>query len=127
MKHLEHTLETYVYSHCNMCNIPIYFCNIKMKHLQHLDETSEILKTYSCNMSFAWTRHADAEVDGGGAWTLLCDSGTGNSLAGAASHKSRPPRLLTRASVMEARRFGGSGCSERAGRREQAAWWRLAR
>ena len=28
MKHLEHTLETYVYSHYNMCNIPIYFRNI---------------------------------------------------------------------------------------------------
>jgi hypothetical protein len=35
MKHLEQTLETYVYSHRNMCNIMIYFCNIKMKHLQH--------------------------------------------------------------------------------------------
>ena len=33
MKHLEHILETYVYSHCNMCNISIYFCSIKMKHL----------------------------------------------------------------------------------------------
>ena len=52
MKHLEHTLETYVYSHCNMCNVPIYFCNIKMKHLQHLDKTSETLKTYACNMGF---------------------------------------------------------------------------
>jgi hypothetical protein len=55
MKHLEHTLETYVYSHCNMCNVPIYFCNIKMKHLQHPDETSETLETYSYNMGFAWT------------------------------------------------------------------------
>jgi hypothetical protein len=33
MKHLEHTLETYVYSHYNMCNIPIYFCNIDIQHL----------------------------------------------------------------------------------------------
>ena len=55
MKHLEHTLETYMYSHFNMCNVPIYFCNIKMKHLQHIDETSETLETYSCNMGFAWT------------------------------------------------------------------------
>ena len=52
MKHLEHTLETYVYSHCNMCNIPIYFCSIKMKHLQHPDETSETHETYLCNMGF---------------------------------------------------------------------------
>jgi hypothetical protein len=49
MKHLEHMLATYMYNHCNMCNITIYFCNIHMKHLQH---TSETLKTYSCNMCF---------------------------------------------------------------------------
>jgi hypothetical protein len=29
-KHLEHTLKTYMYSHYNICNIPIYFCNINM-------------------------------------------------------------------------------------------------
>jgi alpha-N-acetylglucosamine transferase len=34
IKHSEHTLETYVYNHSNMCNILIYFCNIKMKHSQ---------------------------------------------------------------------------------------------
>ena len=55
MKHLEHTLETYVYSHFNMCNISIYFCNIKIKHLQHPDKISEILETYSYNMGFART------------------------------------------------------------------------
>ena len=58
MKHLEHTLETYVYSHCNMCNISIYFCNIKIKHLQHPGKISEILETYSYNMGFAWTNEA---------------------------------------------------------------------
>jgi hypothetical protein len=31
MKHVEHTLETYVYSHCNICNIRP-FCNIKTKY-----------------------------------------------------------------------------------------------
>ena len=35
MKHLKHTLETYVYNHYNMCNVAIYFCNIQTKHLQH--------------------------------------------------------------------------------------------
>jgi hypothetical protein len=44
MKHLEHTLETDVYSHCNICNITIYFYKIKMKHLQHQDETSKTLE-----------------------------------------------------------------------------------
>ena len=52
MKHLEHTLETYEYSHYNMCNIPIYFCNIDIQHLQHISET---LKTYSYNMRFQHT------------------------------------------------------------------------
>jgi hypothetical protein len=51
MKHLEHTIETHVYSHYNLCNIPIYFCNINIqRHLQYTSETSETLKTYSCNM-----------------------------------------------------------------------------
>ena len=45
LKHLEHTLATYVYSHCSMCNILIYFCNIQMKHLKHF-------KIYACNMCF---------------------------------------------------------------------------
>ena len=95
IKHLEHTLETYVYSHCNMCNILIYFCNIKMKYLQHPDETSEIFETYSCKIVFflgEW-RHAGVEVDGG-AWTSLCGSGMDNSLVSVASHKSRPLACL---------------------------------
>jgi hypothetical protein len=44
MKYLEHILETYVYSHYNLCTIPIYFynrccntCNIPLKHLKHLN------------------------------------------------------------------------------------------
>ena len=43
---MKHTLKTYVYSHYNMCNIPIYFYNIKMKHLQHPNETPETLKGF---------------------------------------------------------------------------------
>ena len=30
-----------------MCNIPIYFCNIDVKHLQNTFETSETLETYA--------------------------------------------------------------------------------
>jgi hypothetical protein len=52
MKHLEHTFETCVYSHYNMCNIPISFCNIDIQHLQHTSETSKTLETYYCNMRF---------------------------------------------------------------------------
>jgi hypothetical protein len=57
MKHLEHTLETYVYSHFNMCNILIYFCNINIKHLQYTSETSKTLETYACNMCFSAQCH----------------------------------------------------------------------
>jgi hypothetical protein len=48
-KHLEHTLETYMHSHCNMCNILIYFCNTDMKHfnitLKHLKHLKHIFAT----------------------------------------------------------------------------------
>jgi hypothetical protein len=89
-----------------MYNILIYFCNIKIKHLQCPDKT---LETYFYNIGFAWTRrHAGTEVDNG-AWTSLCGNGTGNSLVGAASHEACPPRLLVGASVMEARRLDGDG------------------
>jgi hypothetical protein len=52
MKHFEHKLETYVYSHCNMCNISIYFCNIKMKHtcnihMKHLKHLKHTLATWA--------------------------------------------------------------------------------
>jgi hypothetical protein len=43
VKHLEHTLATYVYSHYNICNIQI-------KHMQRLDETGETLGTHTYNM-----------------------------------------------------------------------------
>jgi hypothetical protein len=59
MKHLEHILKTYVYSHYNMCNISLYFFNIKMKYLQHPDETSETLETYSCTWDAASIGRAD--------------------------------------------------------------------
>jgi hypothetical protein len=43
LKHLEHTLATYVYSHCN-----IY--NIQRKHLHHTFETAKTFEiyTYTC-------------------------------------------------------------------------------
>ena len=52
MENWEQTLATYVYNHCNICSIPIHFCNIYMKHLQHTSETYEILETYACNVRF---------------------------------------------------------------------------
>jgi len=38
-----------MYNYCNMCNISIYYCNIRMKHLLH---TSKTLETYAYNMGF---------------------------------------------------------------------------
>jgi uncharacterized membrane protein YGL010W len=52
MKHLEHTLETYAYSHRNMCNITIYFCNIDIKHLKHAFATC----SFSTNISLLLQR-----------------------------------------------------------------------
>jgi len=45
MKHIEHTLKTYVFSHCNICNI-ISFCNIKVKQMKHMKHTDEMRETY---------------------------------------------------------------------------------
>ena len=44
MKHWKEKLATYVYNHCNICNIQIYFCNIHLKQLQYTYETSETLE-----------------------------------------------------------------------------------
>jgi hypothetical protein len=55
------------------------------------------------------------KVDGD-AWTWLCGSGMANSLAGAVSHESHPPRLLVGASVVEACWLCGGG-------RDSPAWW----
>jgi hypothetical protein len=52
IKYWEYKLTTYVYNHCNIYNIPIHFCNIRMKNLQYTSKTSETLETYACNMRF---------------------------------------------------------------------------
>jgi hypothetical protein len=39
MKHCEQKPATYVYNHCNICNISLYFCNTHKKHLQHTSKT----------------------------------------------------------------------------------------
>jgi hypothetical protein len=38
-----------VYSHCNMCNIPIYFCNIQIKHM-HLKYLKHTFVTCAFNV-----------------------------------------------------------------------------
>jgi hypothetical protein len=66
MKHLEHILKTHMYSHCNMCNIPIYFCNIQMKHLQHSDGHGDVGRKHRSKHRDARTgRAAHVGVSGG--------------------------------------------------------------
>ena len=56
-----------MYNHYNICNIPIYFCNINLKHLQHTSEISETLETDSCSMRFqrSGAEVVDVELVGG--------------------------------------------------------------
>jgi hypothetical protein len=66
---MKHSLETYVYSHYNMCNIPIYFCNIDLQHLQHTSKTLETIAICTFSVASAccldeW-RLVDAELDVG--------------------------------------------------------------
>ena len=70
MKHLEHTLDTYMYSNYNMCNVPIYFCNIDIQHLQHpLKHLKHTIATCVFSVASAccldeW-RLIDVELDAG--------------------------------------------------------------
>jgi len=63
MKHWEEKLATYVYNHCNICNIPNYFCNIHMKYLQHTSETSKTLGIYAYNVTLVSGDHHVRRVD----------------------------------------------------------------
>jgi hypothetical protein len=65
MKHLEHTLETYVYNYY-MCNILIYFCiiniqHLPLKHLKHTLATCAFSVPSTCCLD-KW-RLVDAELD----------------------------------------------------------------
>ena len=61
LKHFEQTLATYVYSHCNICNIHMKQCNMRMKHLKHTLATCAFSATSSCCL--AESRLVDAELD----------------------------------------------------------------
>jgi hypothetical protein len=51
IKYWEQKLATYVYNHCNIYNILIHFCNIRMKtcniRLKHLKHLKHTLATYA--------------------------------------------------------------------------------
>jgi hypothetical protein len=66
-----HILTTYVYNHRNICNIPIYFCNIRMKtcnvplkHLTHLKCTLETCIVSRCCLLGYLHRGATAVTGG---------------------------------------------------------------
>jgi hypothetical protein len=95
-----------------MCNILIYFCNIKMKHLQHPDKTFETIKTYACNMGFQ--RNVILLLGRMEACRCRAQHWRGGrrlcmELDGTASHEAHPPRLLPGASIVEACQLGGGG------------------
>jgi hypothetical protein len=48
-KSLQHTCTTIATYATSL----IYFCNIRMKHLQRTSQTSETLESYACNMRFS--------------------------------------------------------------------------
>jgi len=62
IKHVEHTLETYMGSNCNICNI-ISFCNIKMKHMKHTDETN-VLNSRLRHLAFYVPKQVIANYSG---------------------------------------------------------------
>jgi hypothetical protein len=47
---------------------PIYFCNTKIKHLQHTSETCETLETYICNIGEGKAGPVDFGHQGGNRW-----------------------------------------------------------
>ena len=51
MKHWGQTLAIYVYYHCNIWNIAIYFCNIHVKQLKYASNTSETFQMYTSIIS----------------------------------------------------------------------------
>jgi hypothetical protein len=74
-----------------MCNIPIYLCNIDIKHLQHTPETSEILETSLVTCAFSAISPFCLDE-----WRLVVaelDAGTEVS-GGATSHKASPLACL---------------------------------
>ena len=86
----------------NMCNILIYFCNIRMKHLQYTSKIFETLATDAYNMRFqrkhlidAWRMEArwHVEFTGGSGSTVAARQGREAAAArrgreAAASHRA---------------------------------------
>ena len=136
MKHLKHMFATNVYSHCNMCNIPIYFCNIHMKHLQHYSKIYETLETYACNMRFQHNvtlllgrimeaHRCRAQRRQGGrrqCIELASVASTRATRMRGGVTRSYSPCLLVGAFVVEARRLDGGSRGKRAARCGRSGW-----
>jgi hypothetical protein len=75
MKHLEHTLETYMNSHYNMCNILIYLTSIRnafipLKHLKHMFATCAFSVTSPCYLGMEARRCVEFNVEAAGGTEL---------------------------------------------------------
>jgi hypothetical protein len=74
-----------------MCNIPIYFCNIHIKHLQHISETSKILETYIATCTFSATQHHHAASENRGSWRVEFTGDSGPAVVAARRGKETTP------------------------------------
>jgi hypothetical protein len=101
MKHFEQTLATYVYNHCNMCNI----------HMKHTSKISKTLQTYvskymegrgqsipSIGVGAGGKRHCTSATSTSGGARASPSSGikttsTGLGSAGQAAHATGGSRL----------------------------------
>jgi hypothetical protein len=139
MKYLEYILKTYVYSHCNMCNIPIYFgniditYNISLKHLKHLKHMLAIcaFSAMSPCCLDEW-RLVVAELDTGAEpWTSAAVRSSPvrqrrEQLAGRAAPQEAPP-LTCLLEHLSWRLAGSVEWPQRANAAVEAAQWRQSR
>jgi hypothetical protein len=127
LKKLERTLATYMYKHCNICNITIYFCNIHMKRLQHTSRIFETIETYSCNMRFQRNMSFATWQNGGSSprWCVVFTGGSGLTMlvgGGPTGREASAAQVTRRPRPRDLERTASRGAWQ--GRQPSAATWR---
>jgi hypothetical protein len=82
-----------VNNHHNICNILIYFCNIRMKQLKHTSKTTKTLETWACNMSEKRLETLETQHRRVAMTYLVVNCGGAGSLDGARPHAHHMPPL----------------------------------